>query len=450
MFIVLAIIISIGQAQHVNFYMKLHHTWSGTVFFPDGTKRLIGTFSELGAGSGYLLELEHQDARIVLKLRDMTVTNGIDLDLTGMKVVSRGKDHFVGIPQAGWQVLVDQFAPGDVIISFPTMIDKLYSCTKDDPANCTTADWKECTTCSRTGQEWTVPPQGSYGTSNDSQAPVDVVKKADELLKWKEILMALVALAGMGWGALKLAKRHTLGEERVELLRDIALESGQVKLTLTVLNHSTFAIRKVEVHLEVPEHLKVKEPAVLPLEMGDVEAEERMTAVFRLIPIQRVTGNIHGTVTYLDRRGERVTVPLKEVPVPCLCSFMVKTAISEEEFDEKLGHMETVTRRRKSTQEQNPVIDGLKERCSVLEPIAERWESDEEWVGKYFAKERHSNREFGLVIRYRKAGKEGEKAPIEIIAFGEDRGTITGLAEEIAVFLDYEEENKGDELLPPA
>jgi len=438
----IAIVISISLAQQLNFYMKLHHTWSGTVFFPDGTKRLIGTFPQLEVGSGYRLELEHQDARIVLGLRDATVASDIDLDLTGMKVVSSGKGHFIGIPQAGWRAIADQLRPRSVLISFPTTGDKLYSCAKEDPVNCTTADWKECTTCSKTGQGWIVLPQGSYGTSSDSQAPVDVVKKADELLKWKEILMALVALAGMGWGALKLAKRHTLGEEKVELLRDIALEGGHVKLTLTVLNHSTFAIRKVEVHLDVPDHLKVKEPAVLPLEMGDVEAEERMTAVFRLIPIQRVTGNIQGTITYLDRRGERVSVTLKEVPVPCLCSFMVKTAIPEEEFDEKHGHMETVVRHRKSTQEQDPVIDGLKERCSVLEVIAERWDSDEEWIGKYFAKERHSNREFGLVIRYSKAGQEGEKAPIEITAFGEDRDTITGLAEEIAAFLDYEEENQ--------
>ena len=139
MFITLVIIISVAQAQQVKFFVKLHHTWSGTVFFPDGTKQLIGTFPKLEAGSGYRLELEHQDSLIVLELKDATMASDIDLDLTGIKVVSRGKDHFIGIPQDGWQALADQFASGTVIISFPTTGDKLYSCTKENPVNCTTA-----------------------------------------------------------------------------------------------------------------------------------------------------------------------------------------------------------------------------------------------------------------------------------------------------------------------
>lgn len=423
----------------VNAYIKLHPSWSGTMFLPDGTKKLVGSFSALASGGGYTLELDHQDTGATIRFTGATVSSDVDLDLTDLRPLAWNKDAFIGIPRTAWTELNNQLTPRTMNIILRSDVDTLYKCPKQNPTNCTSTDWTVCTSCKKAAKGWQVPGAGSYGTSTSSSAPVDVVKKVDEALKWKEIIMALVALGGMGFGALKLAKRKTLGEELVHIDRDIALEAGQIKLNLKVLNHSTFAIRKVEVHLDVPEYLKVKEPSVLPLELGDIEAEEQMTALFQMLPIQRVTGHIGGKVTYLDRKGERATVTIKEVPVPCLCSFMVKTEVPEDEFDGKIEHMETVTRRRMTSRPRGSLIDALKERCSVLQPIAESVPSPGEWVGKYFAKERHSNREFGLVINYRPTTPKGT---VDITAFGENRDTITGLAEEMAAFVDFEEENQ--------
>ncbi|MFQ6120308.1 MAG: HEAT repeat domain-containing protein [Methanosarcinales archaeon] len=257
----------------------------------------------------------------------------------------------------------------------------------------------------------------------EGNVPIDVHFKYKDFLE-RDYTTTETIIISVG----ELVSKKT--NKNIIIKRGYSLKGEDIKFGIKVINNTDYMASDVEVILDYPKKLVLKEPNSKIQTLGNIPPNSSITAIYLLKPLTCLQGEIGALVVYKDATGKKHTINMKPKEVHNICPFLQEKHISEGEYSRLVDSSEQVQEGisfKGISLEDMAVL--IKERCKNMLYIVNEYELPKRKI-MFFSGESTVEKLYYLLTLI--IQEKEELTQIILIAYSDKKHGLAGFMSEVA------------------